>query len=73
MVAPQIKELCEFVQVSHHPPISAGHAENDKWVYDIVSAPSTKFMGNSVEISPVGACPHCMQREQAEILLRDKL
>ena len=46
---------------------------NDKWVYDIVSAPSTKFMGNSVEIYPVGACPHCMQREQAEILLRDKL
>ncbi|CAK0751111.1 hypothetical protein CVIRNUC_002043 [Coccomyxa viridis] len=41
-------------QVSHHPPISAGHAENDKWVYDIVSAPSTKFMGNSVEIYPVG-------------------
>lgn len=41
-------------QVSHHPPISAGHAENDKWVYDIVSAPSTKFLGNSVEIYPVG-------------------
>ncbi|CAL5227744.1 g10760 [Coccomyxa viridis] len=41
-------------QVSHHPPISAAHAENDKWVYDIVSAPSTKFMGNSVEIYPVG-------------------
>lgn len=41
-------------QVSHHPPISAGHAENDKWVYDIVSAPSTKFLGNSIEIYPVG-------------------
>ena len=43
-----------LLQVSHHPPISAAHAENDKWVYDIVSAPSTKFMGNSVEIYPVG-------------------
>jgi hypothetical protein len=42
------------VQVSHHPPVSAGHAENDKWVYDIVSAPSTKFLGNSIEIYPVG-------------------
>lgn len=40
--------------MSHHPPVSAGHAENDKWVYDIVSAPSTKFLGNSIEIYPVG-------------------
>jgi Oxysterol-binding protein len=42
-------------QVSHHPPIGAAHAENDNWTYDIVSAPSTKFLGNSVEIYPVGA------------------
>ena len=48
-------DLWSPAQVSHHPPISAGHAENDKWVYDIVSAPSTKFLGNSVEIYPVGA------------------
>jgi hypothetical protein len=46
---------CVRAQVSHHPPISAGHAENEAWVYDIVSAPSTKFLGNSVEIYPVGA------------------
>ena len=42
------------LQVSHHPPIGVGHGENDNWTYDIVSAPSTKFLGNSVEIYPVG-------------------
>lgn len=41
-------------QVSHHPPIGVGHGENENWTYDIVSAPSTKFLGNSVEIYPVG-------------------
>ena len=50
----RVKKGLVSLQVSHHPPISAAHAENDKWVYDIVSAPSTKFMGNSVEIYPVG-------------------
>jgi len=45
------------VQVSHHPPIGVGHGENDNWTYDIVSAPSTKFLGNSVEIYPIGAAP----------------
>ena len=44
-------------QVSHHPPIAAAHAENERWVYDIVSAPTTKFLGNSVDIYPVGAPP----------------
>lgn len=46
------------VQVSHHPPIAAAHAENKLWTYDIVSAPTTRFLGNSVEIFPVGACSH---------------
>ena len=41
--------------MSHHPPIAAAHAENAAWVYDIVSAPTTKFLGNSVDIYPVGA------------------
>lgn len=41
-------------QVSHHPPIGVGHGENENWTYDIVSAPSTKFLGNSVEIYPIG-------------------
>lgn len=43
-----------FLQVSHHPPVAAAHAENDHWIYDIVSAPTTKFLGNSVDIYPVG-------------------
>lgn len=41
-------------QVSHHPPVSAAHAENSNWTYDIVSAPTTKFLGNSLEVYPKG-------------------
>jgi hypothetical protein len=41
-------------QVSHHPPVGAAHAENTDWEYDMVSAPATKFLGNSVDIFPVG-------------------
>ncbi|KAL3536407.1 hypothetical protein ACH5RR_004868 [Cinchona calisaya] len=41
-------------QVSHHPPMSAAHAENDHFVYDITSKVKTKFLGNSVEIYPLG-------------------
>lgn len=47
-----IKYLAE--QVSHHPPVGASHAENDLWSYDLVSAPKTKFLGNSVEVYPIG-------------------
>jgi hypothetical protein len=35
-------------QVSHHPPIGAGHAEHPKWSYSITSAPETKFLCNSI-------------------------
>jgi hypothetical protein len=41
-------------QVSHHPPIGAGHGETELWTYDLVSAPKTKFLGNSVEVYPIG-------------------
>lgn len=41
-------------QVSHHPPIGAAHAESPLWMYDIVSCPRTKFLGNSLEVYPVG-------------------
>ena len=41
-------------QVSHHPPIGAGHGEGELWAYDLVSAPKTKFLGNSVEVYPIG-------------------
>ena len=43
-----------MLQVSHHPPVGVAHAENEHWLYDIVSAPTTKFLGNSVDIYPVG-------------------
>ncbi|ONK76924.1 uncharacterized protein A4U43_C02F1300 [Asparagus officinalis] len=41
-------------QVSHHPPIAAAHAENEHFTYDITSKVKTKFLGNSVEVYPVG-------------------
>ncbi|MBA0857180.1 hypothetical protein Goshw_008697, partial [Gossypium schwendimanii] len=41
-------------QVSHHPPMSAGHAENEHFIYDISSKVKTKFLGNSIDIYPLG-------------------
>lgn len=41
-------------QVSHHPPMSVGHGENEHFIYDITSKLKTKFLGNSVEVYPVG-------------------
>ena len=41
-------------QVSHHPPISVTHAKGDGWSYQLTSKPKTKFLGNSVEVYPVG-------------------
>lgn len=40
--------------MSHHPPVGAGHARGRGWEYDITSAPRTKFMGNSIDVYPVG-------------------
>lgn len=41
-------------QVSHHPPMSAGHAENEHFTYDLTSKVKTKFLGNSVDVYPIG-------------------
>eukprot|EP00270_Netrium_digitus_P002669 TRINITY_DN1302_c0_g1_i3.p1 TRINITY_DN1302_c0_g1~~TRINITY_DN1302_c0_g1_i3.p1 ORF type:complete len:478 (+),score=107.77 TRINITY_DN1302_c0_g1_i3:23-1435(+) len=41
-------------QVSHHPPISAGHGENEHFAYDCTSKVKTKFLGNSLYVYPVG-------------------
>lgn len=41
-------------QVSHHPPIGAGHVKTKNFTYDITSAVTTKFMGNWVDVFPVG-------------------
>ena len=44
--------LAEQVAVS--PPVGAAHAETPRWDYDIVSAPRTRFLGNSLEVFPNG-------------------
>jgi len=41
-------------QVSHHPPISVTAAKGEGWTYLLVSKPKTKFLGNSVEVYPIG-------------------
>lgn len=41
-------------QVSHHPPMSAAHAENEHFIYDVTSKVKTKFLGNSIDIYPLG-------------------
>ena len=41
-------------QVSHHPPVGAAHAEGPGWEYDITSAPRTKFLGNRIDVYPLG-------------------
>lgn len=46
--------LLSFMQVTEQPPVSAAHAENEHFTYDIVSAPATKFQGNSLEVYPKG-------------------
>ncbi|KAF8402930.1 hypothetical protein HHK36_011023 [Tetracentron sinense] len=41
-------------KVSHHPPTSAGHAENEHFTYDVTSKLKTKFLGNSLDVYLVG-------------------
>jgi len=41
-------------QVSHHPPISATHAENGHWVFYQNSTAVTKFLGNAIDINTQG-------------------
>ncbi|XP_017772610.1 PREDICTED: oxysterol-binding protein-related protein 2 isoform X2 [Nicrophorus vespilloides] len=48
----EFKIVCE--QVSHHPPVSAFHAEGADWVFHGSIHPKLKFWGKSVEISPKG-------------------
>ncbi|KAJ4704662.1 Oxysterol-binding family protein [Melia azedarach] len=50
-------------QVSHHPPMSAGHAENEHFIYDVTSKLRTKFLGNSIDIYPVGRTRVTLKRD----------
>ncbi|KAK9755245.1 hypothetical protein RND81_01G012400 [Saponaria officinalis] len=50
-------------QVSHHPPMSAGHCENEHFAYDCTSKLKTKFLGNSVDVYPVGRTRVTLKRD----------
>ncbi|GAV76580.1 Oxysterol_BP domain-containing protein [Cephalotus follicularis] len=50
-------------QVSHHPPVSAGHAENDHFTYDVTSKLRTKLLGNSIDVYPVGRTRVTLKRD----------
>ncbi|XP_026316551.1 oxysterol-binding protein-related protein 3-like isoform X3 [Hyposmocoma kahamanoa] len=41
-------------QVSHHPPISACHAESPRWIFWQEARIKTKFWGKSMEFQPTG-------------------
>lgn len=47
-----LRVVCE--QVSHHPPISAFHADSEHFVFHGSIHPKLKFWGKSVEIQPKG-------------------
>nr|XP_050861313.1 oxysterol-binding protein-related protein 2 isoform X1 [Vespula vulgaris] len=44
--------VCE--QVSHHPPVSAFHADSDDFVFHGSIHPKLKFWGKSIEVHPKG-------------------
>ena len=49
---PEFRILCE--QVSHHPPVSAFHADTPNFSFHGSIHPKLKFWGKSVEIQPKG-------------------
>uniref|UniRef100_A0A1Y9H2P0 Oxysterol-binding protein n=1 Tax=Anopheles dirus TaxID=7168 RepID=A0A1Y9H2P0_9DIPT len=52
LIRPEFRIICE--QVSHHPPISAFHAESENFRFHGSIHPKLKFWGKSVEIQPKG-------------------
>ncbi|GLT92559.1 hypothetical protein SLE2022_103910 [Rubroshorea leprosula] len=50
-------------QVSHHPPMGAAHAENEHFIYDITSKLKTKFLGNSIDVYPIGRTHVTLKRD----------
>uniref|UniRef100_A0A7N0TCW3 Oxysterol-binding protein n=2 Tax=Kalanchoe fedtschenkoi TaxID=63787 RepID=A0A7N0TCW3_KALFE len=50
-------------QVSHHPPVSVAHAENQHFIYDLTSKLKTKFLGNSLDVYPVGRTRVTLKRD----------
>jgi len=47
--------------------MSAGHAENEHFTYDCTSKLKTKFLGNSIDVYPVGRY-FCKTTARAETL-----
>lgn len=41
-------------QVSHHPPIGASHCETPHFIYYQSQSVKTKFLGNSLDVTPIG-------------------
>ncbi|XP_052872436.1 oxysterol-binding protein-related protein 2 isoform X1 [Anopheles cruzii] len=52
LTRPEFRIICE--QVSHHPPISAFHADSESFRFHGSIHPKLKFWGKSVEIQPKG-------------------
>ena len=52
MKRPNFQYIAE--QVSHHPPISAGFAESEKYELWMNSYMKTQFWGKSLEVKPMG-------------------
>ena len=52
--------VCE--QVSHHPPVSALHAESSYFTFSNSVQPKLKFWGKSVEVQPIGKSILYLQR-----------
>ena len=60
------KVICE--QVSHHPPISAFHAESDLYTFNGSIYPKIKFWGKSVEVTPKGLVTLYLKKLVLQIL-----
>lgn len=41
-------------QVSHHPPVSALHVQGDNWNFTQNSTPTTRFLGNAIDVQTNG-------------------
>jgi hypothetical protein len=49
-------------QVSHHPPIGASHCETDQWMFYQTQSVKTKFLGNSLDVTPIGVSHVVLKR-----------
>lgn len=52
VVPPGFRLVAE--QVTHHPPVTAVHAEGDGWAYHTAHEIRNRFRGNSLEVWPEG-------------------